>query len=371
VRTAIVYDRVNKWGGAERVLLALHEIFPKAPLYTAVYSKKDASWANVFPKVIPSFLQNLPFTKTNHEFLGAFTPTAFESMDFSKFDLVISVTSEAAKGIITKPNTLHICYLLTPTRYLWSAHDFYFKSPPKMFKKIPLFWNISRPFVAYLRKWDLKAAKRPGIIVSISSDVQKRVKKYYKRGSKVIFPPVDVNFFSKGAKKAGKKGYFLLVGRFTPYKKVDLAIEAFNKLTLPLYIVGTGSEEKELKEMANKNIKFFGQVSDEKLRELYQEAEALIFPQEEDFGIVAVEAQAAGTCVIAFNKGGARDTVIDNRTGVLFNAQNADSLVDAVRKFKTMSFRQKDVFDNAKRFSKERFKREFKELVLTKVKSLE
>ena len=371
MKTAIVYDRVNKWGGAERVLLALHEIFPKAPLYTAVYSSKNAPWAGVFPKVIPSFLQNLPFTRTNHEFLGAFTPKAFELMDFSKFDLVISVTSEAAKGIITEPDTSHICYCLTPTRYLWSGHDFYFKNPPKMFKKIPLFWQISRPFVKYLRKWDLKAAKRPDLIISISSEVKKRVKKYYERDSKVLFPPVNTNFFSRDAIKSRKKGYYLLVGRLTPYKKADLAVKAFNKLELPLYVVGSGSEEKELKKIAKSNIKFIGYVDDVKLRKLYQEAEALIFPQEEDFGIVAVEAQAAGTCVIAFDKGGARDMVINRKTGILFKRQNAESLIDAVGKFQKIKFNRDYIIKEAKKYSKSRFKEEFKKVVLTKVKNLE
>jgi len=240
-----------------------------------------------------------------------------------------------------------------------------------MFKKIPLFWYISRPFVKYLRVWDLKAAKRPDLIISISSEVKKRVKKYYERDSKVLFPPVNTDFFSKDAIKAKKKGYYLLVGRLTPYKKADLAVKAFKKLNLPLYIVGSGSEEKELKKIAKNNIKFFGHVDDTKLRKLYQEAEALIFPQEEDFGIVAVEAQAAGTCVIAFDKGGAEDTVVDGKTGILFKRQNVESLIDAVGKFQATKFNRDYIIKAAKKYSKSRFKKEFKKIVLTKVKSLE
>src|SRR3990167_11390280 len=176
VRVALAYDRVNKWGGAERVLLALHEIFPNAPLFTAVYNSETSKWAEVFPKVIPSFLQKIPFAKTRHEFLGTFTPLAFETFDFSDYDLVISVTSEAAKGIITRPGTFHICYCLTPTRYLWSHHDFYFKNPPDSFKKYPLFSLLSKPIVSYLRNWDLVAAQRPDIIVAQSTEVKKRIK---------------------------------------------------------------------------------------------------------------------------------------------------------------------------------------------------
>jgi hypothetical protein len=169
MKVAIVYDRVNKWGGAERVLLALHEIFPKAPLYTSVYDSKRAPWAKVFPEVKTSFLQRIPFIKYLHEFFGWLMPIAFESFDFDEYNLVISVTSEAAKGIITKPQTLHICYCLTPTRYLWSSHDYYFKNPPVYFKIFPFFWLISRPFVAYLKNWEMKAVTRPDKFIAIST----------------------------------------------------------------------------------------------------------------------------------------------------------------------------------------------------------
>src|SRR3990172_2765359 len=169
-KIALVYDRVNKWGGAERVLLALHEMFPKAPLYTSVYDSKNAPWAQVFPKVVTSFLQKLPFAKSNHEFLAPLMPLAFESFDFSGFDLVISVTSEAAKGIKTRFGTLHVCYCLTPTRYLWSGYDDYFKGSP--------FKVVTKPIINYLRWWDKRAAKRPDVMIAISSEVQNRIKKY-------------------------------------------------------------------------------------------------------------------------------------------------------------------------------------------------
>ena len=346
------------------MLLALHEIFPEAPLYASVYDAKKAPWAKVFPEVVASFLQKFPLAKSNHEFLAPLMPLAFESFDFSGFDLVISVTSEAAKGIRTGPGTLHICYLLTPTRYLWSGKNFYFKNPPSKFGFIPFFGFLSKPFVKYLRGWDINASERPDKIVAISTAVKNRIQKYYKRESEIIFPPVEMTFSdSSELKRQRKRNYYLIVNRLIPYKKVDLAIRAFNKLEYPLYIVGSGSEEAKLKRIAGSNIKFFGQVDDKKLRKLYSGAKALIMPQEEDFGIVAAEAQSAGVPVIAYKKGGALDTVTPGITGVLFDKQESESLVNAVKKFEKMKFDHKNLTENAKRFSKERFKKEFVDFV--------
>jgi glycosyltransferase involved in cell wall biosynthesis len=350
-KVAIIYDRVNKWGGAERVLLAIHEMFPEAPLYSSVYDPKGAPWAKVFPEVRTSFLQKLPFAKSNHEFLPLFMPLAFESFDFSGFDLVISVTSEAAKGIKVKPGTFHLCYCLTPTRYLWSGYGEYFKDP--------VFKGLTKPIVSCLRSWDKKASDRPDRIIAISSEVQKRIKRYYGRESDIIFPPVElsVNRFIDSKKRYGKK-YYLLVSRLDfGYKKVDLAIKAFNKLGLPLVVVGTGRLEKKLKKLAKENIKFAGKVNEEELLKYYRSSKALIMPQEEDFGIVAVEAQSFGVPVIAYKKGGAADTVIDGKTGILFGSQTEESLMQAVKKFAKMRFSERILKSNAKRFSKSVFKR--------------
>jgi glycosyltransferase involved in cell wall biosynthesis len=357
MKVAIVYDRINKWGGAERVLLALHKIFPEAPLYTSVYDPKDAPWAKVFPEIKTSFLQIFPLTRSNHEFLGAFMPLAFESFDFSGFDIVISVTSEAAKGIRTKPGTLHICYCLTPTRYLWSSEDFYFKNPPSKFDLIPFFNLISKPLVKYLKNWDMVASQRPDKIIAISTEVKNRIKRYYKRDSETVFPPVDIFLRNdRILENPEDKKYYLIVNRLIPYKKVDLAIAVFNKLDYPLYIVGSGSEEAKLRKIAGSNIKFFGQVSDAKLNELYSGAKALIMPQDEDFGIVSVEAQGFGVPVIAYKKGGAADTVIDGKTGIFFEEQTTESLASAIKKFEKMRFVVDNLFTNAKRFSFEVFR---------------
>lgn len=352
MKVAIVYDRVNKWGGAERVLLALHEIFPKAPLYTSVYDPKNASWAKVFPKIHTSFLQKVPLAKENHEFLAIFMPLVFSLFDFSKYDLVISVTSEAAKGIKAKGKTKHICYCLTPTRYLWSGYNNYFRGN---FSKV-----ISWPAVKLLRFWDVKVSKNPDKMIAISTEVQKRIKKYYKRDSQIIFPPVQIST-NRNVNKENK--YYLLVSRLDfGYKKVDLAIKAFNKLGLPLVIVGGGKEEKKLNKMAKENIIFAGRVGEKRLWEYYKGAIALIMPQEEDFGIVAVEAQIFGVPVIAFKKGGASDTVVDGKTGVLFDKQTVGSLTKAVRQFNRKRFNSKLIIENAKRFKESLFKKQFIDL---------
>jgi len=360
MKVALVYDRVNKWGGAERVLLALNELFPDSPLYTSVYSPKNAPWAKVFPKVIPSYLQKLQFAQSRHEFFPLLMPHIFESFNFENYDLVISITSEAAKGIITKGKTKHICYLLTPTRYLWSGKNQYFKST--------LIKQITSPALSYLKKWDKIAAQRPDQLISISKVVQKRAKKYYKRDSQIIYPPVDVaKFKSDAIYNIQNTKYFLVVSRLVPYKKVDLVIETFNKLGLPLIIVGTGSEEKKLRQKANNNIKFMGHVTDKKLANLYRASKALIFPQLEDFGITAVEAMAVGKPVIAYNKGGARDTLIDGKTGIFFDQQKYESLAGAVSRFAKMKFDNAIISTHAQKFSKQRFKKEFLSAINKKV----
>src|SRR5581483_144686 len=307
MKVAIVYDRVNKFGGAERVLLALHKIFPKAPLYTSVYDPKRAVWAKKFPKVHTSFLQQIPFAKNNHELFPLFMPFAFSRFNFNNYDLVISVTSEFAKNINTKG--VHICYCLTPTRYLWSHEDEYFKN--KFLKR------LLYPFISYLKYMDKRASRKPNIMIAISTEVQKRIKKYYNREPQIIFPPVELKDSKKKklinpTTKTGSKDfqflrekrYYLLVSRLVSYKKVDLAIRAFNKLNLPLVIIGTGREEKKLTKIANKNVYFIGNVSDNELVHYYKNAKALIFPQEEDFGIVAAEAGMFGLPVIAYKGGG-------------------------------------------------------------------
>ncbi len=349
MKVAIVYDRVNKWGGAERVLLYLHKIFPDAPLYTSVYNPETAKWAKVFPRIYTSFLQKFSFARKHHELFAVFMPLAFEQFNFDEYDLVVSVTSEFAKNIITKPNTKHICYCLTPTRYLWSGYNDYFRQS--------IFKFIAKPFVNYLKKVDRYAAKRPDVILSISNEVKKRVKKYYGRGSSVVFPPC--NFVNRINKKFSDGKYFLLVSRLVPYKKVDLAVRAFNINRKPLVIVGTGSLEKSLKKMARGNIFFAGHVNEKDLRNYYKNCKALVFPQNEDFGLAAVEALCYGKPVIAFRAGGALDIVIDGKNGVFFSEQTVDSLNDAINRFAKFKFDHDIIVFTANKFSCEKFKLNF------------
>ena len=352
---ALVHDWLTNLAGAEKVLLEILEVFPRADIYTSVYDKKGAT---AFAKydIKTSYLQNFPLLKKKREFLVPLTPRAFESLDLSKYDLVISNTTFAAKGVITKPETIHICYCHTPTRYLWEPNI-----DPRS----------SRGMLSGLRKktahslliWDKVAADRPDFYFANSKYIAKRIKKYYCRDSKVIYPPVDVNKFTPAKKSSDVGNYYLFVSRLIGYKKCDLIIEAFNQLKLPLKIIGRGPEKARLQKMAKSNVEFMGYLSDEEMKKYYREAKAFIFAAEEDFGIVPVEAMAAGRPVIAYGKGGVTETVIDGKTGVLFFKQNAESLIAAVEKFKPKDFDSNVIRKQAEKFSTERFKKEFREAV--------
>jgi len=357
---ALVYDRVNKFGGAERVLLALRRIWPEAPLYTAVYDPAGASWAKDF-QVIPSWIQHFPLAKKKHEIYPWLMPFAFESFDFSNFDLVISVTSAEAKGIVTKPETNHLCYCLTPTRYLWSSYRHYLSQPCYgLFN--PLARLAMKPLLSRLRKWDQIAAQRPDCYLAISKAVQKRIKKYYKRQSKVIYPPVDTDKFKLTRSKPGQ--YFLAVSRLVSYKRVDIIIEAFNQLGWPLKIIGAGSEKKKLERRTRGKIEFLGQnLTDEELLRYYQNCRALVFAGKEDLGLVSLEAQACGRPVIAYRGGGLKETLIQGKTGVLFSSQSVSALKGALKKFGKQKFRPEDCRQNARRFSQEKFIKRFKKEV--------
>ncbi len=351
MKIALVYDRVNKFGGAERVMKILHRIYKDAPLYTLVYDKNSAAWANDF-KVIPTFLNKIPFLKKRHELLAPIASMAFETFNFDKFDIVISVTSSDAKAIITKPDTLHICYCLTPTRYYWSGESGY-KQDIKM-KLLPKSIN------KYLRTVDLLTSTRPDEYIGISQEVKNRIYKYYNRKSSVIYPPIDDIFYSdlEPISKESRK-YYLLVSRMVPYKKIDLAIKAFNFLQKRLIIIGKGSEESRLKKMAMDNIEFVGSVNDKELINYYRKAKAVLFPQDEDFGLVPVESQACGTPVIAYGKGGALETVIHKKTGILFEQQTEDCLVEAIKEFEQLDIDYQECISQSKKFSSDKFIKNF------------
>lgn len=354
MNVAIVYDRVNKWGGAERVLLELNKIFPDAPLYTSLYAPNKASWASVF-KVKTSFLQKLKFLRDKHEVLGVLMPIAFESFDFSKFDLVISVTSEAAKGVLTLPHTKHVCICLTPTRYLWSDYEKYFNNT--------LFKIISYPAVTYLKFWEKIAIKRPDGVIAISENIKEKILKYYGVNSTVIYPPASSILDMKKITFPKDKDYFLVVSRLVPYKRIDIVVEAATKLNVPLIVIGRGVEGEELKKVAGKNVKFKEFVSDDLLRGYYKNAKALIYPSDEDFGIGMVEAQIHGLPVIAFNKGAAKEIVIEGKTGTLFKEQSVISLIGKLKNFSKDRYNEKDCYDNGMRFSNLFFRKKLKSYI--------
>jgi glycosyltransferase involved in cell wall biosynthesis len=373
-KIAVVYDWIDKWGGVERVLLELKRICPQADFYTSYYDSKEAVWAKDL-QVKTSFIQSLPdFIKKSRVLSTPFYPYAFESFDFSPpaggYDLLISVTSSFAKSVITKPGTVHICYLLTPTRFLWLYPDLYFKNNLAKF--------FLQGYIDNLKKWDLVASKRPDKIIAISETVAKRCRDYYQRESEVIYPPFDLEYWKKiksGVKKnSDNKKYYLIVSRLEPYKKVDLVVDVFNKLVdKDLVIVGKGSEKKKLIGKANKNIKFIEDVSDQELAFYYSNAEALIMPQEEDFGYVSLEGQFLGCPVIAYGKGGAGETVTDGETGIFFARQDRRSIKDAIERFEKISYNLKIKVKalgetQALKFSKENFENRFIKVVNNSIK---
>ena len=357
MRVALIHDYLNQYGGAEQVLGSLTEIFPNAPIYTLLYDTEIVN--KFFPdkKIRASFLQKIPFIKSHHRFFPPLMPMAVEKFDLSEYDLVISDSAAFSKGVITRPETFHICYCHTPIRYAWDDSHKYIRefSMPKLAKIfVPIFMN-------YLRLWDREASFRVDKFISNSNFVAQRIKKYYKQDATVIYPPVDVKAFYPSNKLADN--YFLMVGRLLPYKRFDIAIKAFNNLELPLKIIGNGPEAKKLKRMANWNIEFLGELNADRLREYYQNCQALIFPQEEDFGIVALEAMACGKPLIAYRGGGALESIKDGETGIFFDEQTIDSLVEAVKNFKLKKFNSKKIRQHALKFDKEIFKKKIKDFV--------
>jgi len=356
MRVALVHDYLNQYGGAERVLEAFCEIWPQAPIFTLIYDKKRTGYVFENRRVKTSFLQKIPFVKKHHRPFLMLMPLGVESFDLSKYDLVISDSASFAKGIITRPGTLHICYCHTPTRYAWDDSHKYIREfgyPSLVEKIIPLFMN-------YLRLWDLSAAQRPDKFIANSNFVAGRIKKYYNADSEVIPPPVKSQLFSLSSEI---DNFFLVVARFLPYKRIDLAIKACNYLGLELKIVGEGPEFKKLRDEAGPKTEFLGLVTDEKLRDLYSKCRALIFPQEEDFGISAVEAMASGRPVIAFRAGGALETIKEGETGIFFDQQSVDSLVGAIKRFNTEKFNSQIIREHALQFDKETFKHRIKNFV--------
>lgn len=361
MKVALVHDYLNQYGGAERVLEAFCQIFPKAPIYTLIYDKEKTGFAFNNKEIKTSFLQKIPLVKSHHRPFLMLMPLAIEQFDFSEYDLVLSDSASYAKGVITSHETLHICYCHTPIRYAWDDSHKYieeFGYSKAIKKTIPF-------FMSYIRIWDKKASQRVDKFISNSKFVSERIKKYYKRDSKVIHPPVkaDLFYLSQEPKK-----YFLLVSRFLPYKRIDLAIEAFNQLKLPLKIVGDGPDKKRLQKKAEDNIEFIGLISDAELRDYYANCKAFIFPQEEDFGITAVEAMASGRPVIAYKGGGALEIVKEGITGLFFEKQTSENLIKVLKNFKESDFNPELIRKKAMDFDQKEFKERIKEFINNSLK---
>jgi len=354
-KVAIVCDWLTNYAGAERVIAAISEIFPEAPLYTSVYN--DAKMREFNDKdVRQSFIGKLPGAKNKHQMYITLMPYAFEAMDLDEYDLVISSSHACAKGIVTSPSTIHVCYCHSPMRYVWDGCHEYVKSYG--WYRWPFRFLLDRQ-LSKLREWDRVASERVDHFVANSKYVSRRIKKYYGRDSDVVYPPVSVDRFELSAEPGQ---YYLALGRLIPYKRFDLLVDAFNKLGLPLYIIGTGKEFAYLKAKAQDNITFLGFVEEEALKNYYAHAKAFLFPQKEDFGITAIEAMSAGKPVIAYGAGGALETVVDGKTGILFDEQTVESVTRAVEKCEGMlsdgKFDTKTIRKHAEKFSKERFKEE-------------
>ncbi len=367
MKTAIIYDWMDKWGGVERMLLVLNEMYPEADWYTSYVDEKQADWTKkITGRKYSSFIQKFPsFIRKNRILSLPFFPYAFESFDLSGYELVISVTSSFAKGVITRPDTKHMSILLTPTRWLWGQISNYERG----LGNYELLKPLKRLTQGNLRKWDYLAAHRPDNIISISQTVAMRCHKYYGRKSEVLYPPFDVDYWQqlkidKPEVPETEKGYFLVVSRLEPYKKVDLVIEAFQKLPdNNLIIVGKGSQKYKLQSVASKNIIFLEDLSDPELAYLYTHAQALIMPQEEDFGYVALEAQSLGCPVLAYSKGGASETVADGIGGKLLGKQESGVIREAVADFKRDTYNLDDIRRAVRQFSKDRFIERIRSLV--------
>lgn len=356
MKIALVHDYLVQYGGAERVLECFTEIWPYAPIYTLIYDEEKTHGIFKGKRIYTSFLQNFPYSRKNHRIFPPLMPPAIEQFDLSQYDIVLSDSSSYAKGAITPPETLHICYCHTPMRYAWDDCQKYideFGFPGFVKKFIPFLMN-------YIRVWDRMSADRVDEYIANSRFIAGRIKKYYKKNSTVINPPVDVNRFHLDEKK---ENYFLMVGRLMTYKRFDIVIKAFNELEWPLKIIGRGPDEKRLRKIAGPNIEFTGRLSDEELAKTYARAKAFVFPQEEDFGIVAIEAMASGKPIIAFCGGDIVEHVNEGQEGLFFSEQTPEALTEVLTKFNPENFDPHKIREKALPFERELFKEKIRDYV--------
>jgi glycosyltransferase involved in cell wall biosynthesis len=360
MRIALVHDYLNQRGGAERVLAVLHEMFPDAPIFTSVLDRSTLWPALRSADIRVSWMQRLPGIQRNFKRYLPLYPLVFERLDLSGFDLVLSSSSAFAKAVRAPRGGRHVCYCYTPARFLWSYDQYVEREEFGRFTRAALPWAIR-----LLRRWDLRTAARPSQFVAISTVVAERIRRIYGREAVIVPPPVDVERFRHLSGEPGN--YYLIVSRLNAYKRLHLAVEAFNKLRLPLLIVGEGPHRPVLERRAGPTVRFLGQMNDIRVGKLLADCRALIFPGEEDFGITVLEANAAGRPVVAFRGGGALDTVDPDVTGVFFPEASADSLAEAVARSARISWDRGEIRRHASQFDVATFRDRMERLLRTVV----
>lgn len=357
LKVALVHDWLVGQGGGERVLKCFHEMWPEAPIYTLVYDEAKApAWTRACD-IRTTYIQKWPGGKTHHKLLLSFMPKAWEALDLTEFDLIISSCASCCKGVLTRPDAIHICYCHSPIRYVWDLYYDYYESAGV----------LKRQFMPHLihnvRQWDYLAAQRVDHFVANSAFVAKRIKKFYRRDATVIHPGAYV---PNGVPIGERGDYYLVVSRFVRYKRIDIAIEACNRLHKHLVVIGSGGEEEQrLREIAGPTIEFRGRVSDEEMRKAYAGAKAFLFPGIEDYGLTPVEAMGYGVPVLAYGEGGALETVSESRSGLFFYQQDADGLCECIERFenKGVEFSRQEINEYSKQFSEESFIHQFRSFV--------
>lgn len=365
MKKALVHDWYYTNGGAEKVIHSINNVWDDFEHYSLIdfLSEKERDFILKGKKVYTSFIQKLPTAKSNHrKFLQLF-PYAVEQFDLSDYDVIISSSAAVAKGVLANQDQLHICYCHSPMRYAWDLYFDYLKDKKLAFGIKGIY---ARRVLHKLRAWDINSSNRVNHYVANSNYIAKRIKKIYNRDATVIYPPVDIDDFTL---ETEKENYYVTASRLVSYKKIDTIVKAFNQMPHKrLKVIGDGPDFKKIKKIAKGNVDIVGALNKEELIKSIQKAKAFVYAANEDFGILPVEAQSCGTPVIAYNKGGLRETVIANQTGVFFNNQTADNIADAVREFEKKEFDYKVIRKNAERFSRDRFESEFKIFVEQKIK---
>ncbi|GCE49049.1 glycosyltransferase involved in cell wall biosynthesis [Thermosporothrix hazakensis] len=363
MKVALVHDYLNQMGGAERVVLALHEIFPDAPLYTSIYDPDRVDPAFRKMDIRTSFMQKLPWVTKHHQPYLPLYPFAMEKLDLRGYDLVLSSSSAFGKGVITRPETMHICYCHTPMRWCWNYDEYIEREQLGKVARGVL------PFlITGLRMWDQTSAMRVDHFIANSPTIAERIRKYYRRESVVIPPPVEASRFPFDP-QTQPESYFLVVSRLAPYKRIDLAIEACNRLRLPLIIIGGGRDEERLRRLAGPTIHFLGRLPDSEVIHYFRHCRALLFPGEEDFGITPLEAQAAGRPVIAYGAGGALASIVEGVTGLFFREQTVESLVEVLEQFDERQFQPEAIRNHALEFDTPRFQRRVQQFIEAKIQA--